>query len=421
MHILKKISLTTLAVISLPVYANNLPENFVYLSDIDPNIVQEIRYAGYYNFIGRPVKGYDSGECILTRQTAEALSHVQADLKKSGFSLKVYDCYRPQKAVDDFIAWSKQPKHQEMKAAFYPNTNKADFFKLGYVAEKSGHTRGSTVDVTINQLDMGTNYDYMDELSHSNNQEITNTAYKNRQLLYWVMEKYGFVNLPTEWWHFTLKDEPYAHAYFNFNVQARLPKSLAIPRNSRQLLVVRAKDANTFKADMQRYERNSNKETWHAIGDLVPVVLGKNGLAAPVKKEGDLRTPVGVFKIGSAFGFEEKEKNIKVPYQILKEMTVCVDDSTSHYYNQIVSQATVSNPDWYSAEKMRQVPFYKIGAVISYNDKRTPGAGSCIFMHIWKSRNQGTAGCIAMAEPALKETLAWFEPEKQPVIAILAR
>jgi len=229
----------------LPVYAQ---PGFVYLQDVDPSILQDMRYAGYHNFVGRPITGYQKAQCVLTEQAAQALRAVQTDLKKQGLTLKVYDCYRPQQAVNDFITWSQQANQQQMKAEFYPRVNKADFFDLGYVAKKSGHTRGSTVDLTIvaipvkkepkyhvgqplvscfaekrfadNSIEMGTGYDCMDELAHGNNLSVSKTAYQNRQFLRLEMEKYGFIPYENEWWHFTLKNEPYPDTYFDFIVSS---------------------------------------------------------------------------------------------------------------------------------------------------------------------------------------------------------
>jgi len=236
---------------TLPAYAAApLQPGFVYLKDVDPTIQQDIRYAGYHNFIGQPIKGYIAAECILTKEAAIALSQVQTELKKSSLSLKVYDCYRPQMAVDHFIAWSKDSSQQQTKAEFYPRVNKADVFKLGYVAEKSGHSRGSTIDLTIvpvptptqekyvpgqqplvacfssyheryrdNSIDMGTGFDCLDTAAHADNHDIPPNAYQNRQLLLAAMQKQGFVPYSKEWWHFTLKDEPYPNTYFNFVVK----------------------------------------------------------------------------------------------------------------------------------------------------------------------------------------------------------
>jgi D-alanyl-D-alanine dipeptidase len=223
------------------------PADFVYLRDVAPTIVQDIRYAGYHNFLGRPVAGYEAPECILTRRAAEALAKVQAELEANELTLRVYDCYRPQRAVNDFIAWSKVVSDQRMKTEFYPRVDKALFFKLGYVAAKSGHTRGSTVDLTIERLppraasayapgdplvsciapyiqryhdgslDMGTGFDCMDELSHPG-AEVGSIAEAHRRLLEHMMEKNGFKGIKEEWWHFTLAGEPYPKTYFDFPI-----------------------------------------------------------------------------------------------------------------------------------------------------------------------------------------------------------
>lgn len=243
-----KLSHSILIVFISSQVAYALPSDFVYLKNVDPTILQEMRYAGYHNFVGRPVKGYEASTCILTKQAAQALSLVQQQLLKKSLSLKVYDCYRPTMAVADFMAWSKDAKHVEMKKEFYPAINKADVFSLGYVAEKSGHSRGSTVDLTIvpiptpkqtkykigqplfactasvthrfrdNSLDMGTGYDCMDTLSYPGNTDITTRAYQNRMVLRQIMLKNQFQPYEKEWWHFTLDNEPYPQTYFNFRV-----------------------------------------------------------------------------------------------------------------------------------------------------------------------------------------------------------
>ena len=225
-----------------------LPAGFVFLRDVAPNIVQDIRYHGWHNFLGRPVKGYEAAECILTMDAAHALKAVQEELNASGLGLKVYDCYRPQRAVGDFVAWSKNPKDQAAKAEFYPNVDKKDFFELGYVAKKSGHSRGSTVDLTIvpwphktaetfspgqslmpctapygerfvdGSIDMGTGFDCMDERSHSLADSVPLVARENRLRLRKIMEKHGFSPYEFEWWHFTLKNEPFPDTYFDFPV-----------------------------------------------------------------------------------------------------------------------------------------------------------------------------------------------------------
>jgi len=223
-----KICLTILISISTAYGAHMLPDNFVYLKDIAPSIQQDIRYYTHDNFIGRPLPGYESPVCILTKPTAEALLKIQNTLNKKGLGLKIFDGYRPQITVDEFIRWSADTQDQKMKSEYYPAVNKADFFKLGYVAAKSGHTRGSTVDLTIiniktgHELDMGTHFDFMDKLSHPFNRSVTKKQYENRQLLNQIMTEFGFLPLTTndpEWWHFTLKNELYPDTYFNFPVK----------------------------------------------------------------------------------------------------------------------------------------------------------------------------------------------------------
>lgn len=205
-----------------------LPQNFVYLNYVAPDIQQDIRYATDDNFVGNPLPGYENPDCILTEATAHALYKVQQGLNQKGLGLKVFDCYRPQVTVDKFILWSKDSHDQKMKNEYYPNVDKADFFKLGYVAAKSGHTRGSTVDLTIidlrthQELDMGTHFDFMDKLSHPFNNAISAKQYQNRQFLNHVMSQQGFIPLSkqdTEWWHFTLKNEPFPDTYFNFPIK----------------------------------------------------------------------------------------------------------------------------------------------------------------------------------------------------------
>lgn len=204
-----------------------LPIDFVYLKDVAPSIQQEIRYYTSNNFTGKPLPGYEHPVCILTKPTAYALLQVQRELNKKNLGLKVFDGYRPQMTVDEFVRWSQDVTDQKMKSDYYPNVNKADFFKLGYVAKKSGHTRGSTVDLTIidlkthQEIDMGTHFDFMDKLSHPSNHAVTTQQFQNRQLLNSVMAKYGFIPLnekDTEWWHFTLKNELFPNTYFNFPI-----------------------------------------------------------------------------------------------------------------------------------------------------------------------------------------------------------
>lgn len=205
-----------------------LPGGFVYVAAVVPDVKVELRYYSNHNFIGERIDGYVEPKCILTRQAAEALKGVQEDLKRFGLGLKIFDAYRPQQAVDHFVRWAKDLSDVRMKQEFYPRVQKENLFKEDYIAEKSGHSRGSTVDLTVvpidaqpsdTGLDMGTGFDFFGPESWPDYPKIGAPERAHRMLLLLVMEKHGFKPYPREWWHFTLKDEPYPDTYFNFPVQ----------------------------------------------------------------------------------------------------------------------------------------------------------------------------------------------------------
>lgn len=205
-----------------------LPEGFVYAEDMVPDLKLELRYYSDHNFVGERIAGYLEPRCILTRQAAEALKKVQAELKPFGLGLKVYDAYRPQRAVDHFVRWARNVDDTRNKAGFYPQVDKKNLFSEGYIAEKSSHSRGSTVDLTIvvlqgdsrgEELDMGTGFDFFGPESWPDNPSMSAEQRAHRALLQVLMTRNGFVPYPQEWWHFTLKDEPYPASYFNFPVQ----------------------------------------------------------------------------------------------------------------------------------------------------------------------------------------------------------
>lgn len=206
-------------------FCQTKPENFVYLTDIEPTIQSELRYLSNNNFIGKPIQGYVNNCVIVTNKTALALQKVQQELLSKGLSLKVFDAYRPQKAVNHFVKWAKVMNDTLMKKEYYPDVPKSELFKRGYIASKSGHTRGSTVDLTIidvktnKELDMGSPYDFFGVASHPFYKNISKTQIKNRMLLREVMLKHQFKPYENEWWHFTLKNEPYPNSYFNFNIE----------------------------------------------------------------------------------------------------------------------------------------------------------------------------------------------------------
>jgi D-alanyl-D-alanine dipeptidase len=242
-----------------------LPKGFVYLRDTDPTIVEDIRYAGSHNFVGRPINGYRAAECILSDRAANALKTVQGMLAEKKLSLIVWDCYRPKRAVDDFWQWSKDPTHAEMKAEFYPRTDKQRLFALGYLATRSAHSRGSTVDLGLvpssfslsqpsvplpalkpatlkscfspkgerfedGTIDLGTGYDCLDVFGSTSNASVGEAARRNRQTLKSYMVKAGFRPYAREWWHFELINEPFNRQGFDFEVLASPSSTEKPPR-----------------------------------------------------------------------------------------------------------------------------------------------------------------------------------------------
>ncbi|MFB6557829.1 M15 family metallopeptidase [Streptomyces sp. NPDC056400] len=236
---------------SAPPPGAKAPRAFVALSSVDPTILQDMRYVRPHNFVGEPVDGYRQPVCVLTRPAAEALHRAQVRLLRQGYSLKVYDCYRPQRAVDHFVRWAEDLGDERRKAEFYPRVDKSRLFEDGYIAKKSGHSRGSTLDVTLvrlpalpvprprpgqeevpcyaprterypdNSVDMGTGFDCFDTLSHTDDPRVQGAQRANRDLLRSTLTAEGFVNLPEEWWHFTYKPELFPDTYFDFPVAYR--------------------------------------------------------------------------------------------------------------------------------------------------------------------------------------------------------
>lgn len=225
-----------------------LPEGFVYARDIEPTLLEEVRYASCHNFTGRPIPGYLAPVIIVTEPVAHALKAVQSELNAFQLTLKIYDAYRPQMAVDSFCTWAADPTDQLTKSEFYPDLDKKDVFTAGYLSNRSSHTRGSAVDLTIvplpvpdqptwkpgdpvldgrlpqgqrfadNSIDMGTGFDCLDKLSHTANPDLPPHVRANRLLLKGLMEKHGFENYYKEWWHFSFVKEPFPETYFNFPV-----------------------------------------------------------------------------------------------------------------------------------------------------------------------------------------------------------
>lgn len=204
---------------------SNMQRDFVELSLQIPGILLDVRYYGDDNFVGGPIDGYGASKIYLSRPAARALSQVQAELQEFGMGLKLFDAYRPQSAVDHFVRWARDLDDTRMKQRYYPRVAKEDLFKDGYIAERSGHSRGSTVDLTLidlesaAELDMGTSWDYFDTRSWPTSNEVKLQQRANRMLLRTVMLKHGFRPLLEEWWHFTLDKEPFPDTYFDFEIK----------------------------------------------------------------------------------------------------------------------------------------------------------------------------------------------------------
>ena len=206
-----------------------LPEGFVFLENEIPNLIVDLRYSKDDNFLGKKVEGYKSGQkAIGTLELAKALRRVQKKLKPQGLGLKIFDAYRPQRAVNNFITWSRVKNDTIKKSKYYPYLPKSKLFELGFIASKSGHTRGSTVDLTLvylsrecrgKRLDMGGNWDFFGNISNYGFEDLNKNQKQNRKKLRDVMTAYGFKPYDKEWWHFTLINEPYPNKYFDFTVE----------------------------------------------------------------------------------------------------------------------------------------------------------------------------------------------------------
>jgi D-alanyl-D-alanine dipeptidase len=201
------------------------PDTFVDVTAVAPGILVEARYATAHNFVGQVIDGYEKPICYLTRPAAAALAQVVADLEPRGLTIKVYDCYRPERAVAHFVRWARNLNDVKMKAEFYPHVDKSLLFSEGYIAARSGHSRGSTADLTLARrsdgaaLDMGTPFDFFSPHSWPSDKSVSAEAQANRALLAQAMRKRGFYPYDKEWWHFTLRHEPYPQTYFDFLVR----------------------------------------------------------------------------------------------------------------------------------------------------------------------------------------------------------
>ena len=206
------------------------PHPFVDAATVVPGLEVELRYAGTHNFVGAKIAGYEKPVCLLTREAAAALAKAQIALASSGVGLRVFDCYRPARATAHFLRWSRDRKDTKTKGEFYPDLDKEDLFRAGYISLQSAHSRGSTVDVTLvdilpgpdgnlRERDMGTRFDFFSPYSAPSDRRVSEEARSNRRLLADAMRKSGFIPYGKEWWHFTLAHEPFPQTYFDFEVK----------------------------------------------------------------------------------------------------------------------------------------------------------------------------------------------------------
>lgn len=245
---MKKLILIFFLTFSIHLFTQDIPAGFIEIRDVIPDIILDLRYLTNHNFLGVPVDGYKAEKCYITKTAADSLAKVQNELRRFSLSLKIYDVYRPQQAVNHFVRWAKDLSDTLTKKEFYPTVDKSRLFIDGYIAEKSGHSRGSTIDLTIvpiplpyqpefdinnqcecfestdkrfkdNSIDMGTGFDCFNSLSHTENAALSQQQRANRLLLKSIMDKYGFKNLEEEWWHFTLRNEPFPNTYFDFEIK----------------------------------------------------------------------------------------------------------------------------------------------------------------------------------------------------------
>ena len=218
-------SILTLFVMAIFFAQAPLPQGFSYAKDKIPDLQIDLRYAKKNNFVGQKIDGYTTEKAILSTKTVEALFAAQQEFGRMGLGLKLFDGYRPQRAVDHFVRWAKIPSDTLMKAQFYPNIPKSELFKKHYISTHSGHSRGSSIDVTLidfntcEELDMGSTYDFFGKISNLDYQDLNAKQRSNRELIQRIMIKYGFRPYAQEWWHFTLNNEPFPKTYFDFVVE----------------------------------------------------------------------------------------------------------------------------------------------------------------------------------------------------------
>ena len=408
--------------------------DFVVLSDVIPDIVQEIRYYGTYNFVGDRIRGYYEPVAFMTKDAARALKAASDEFNAMGYRIKVYDAYRPQMAVDNFKEWAEDLNDMRMKPYFYPEVDKRNLFRDGYIDAKSGHSRGSAIDLTLidkntgKELDMGGVFDYFGMRSHPDfSGDLTEAQKKNRKILQDVMEKHGYKILDTEWWHFFLKNEPYPDTYFTFPVdkanlylaqqKTKSPDwvtKLPAAKTNTQMVVVGTNKAQGAWVSMHEKDENG---VWQMIM-TTPAVIGKNGINKT--KEGDSKTPVGVYRFNKAFGIADNP-GTKLSYTKVDENIYWSGD-VKYKYNQMVDIRDYPMLNKKDSEHIAEYnTYYDYCLNISYNEEGTPGKGSAIFMHCFGTHKPYTGGCIALPKDKMRFVMQRVEPNCAVVIDSLEK
>ena len=394
---------------ALPVMAAYPPKGFVFVRDIVPDAVLDVRYYGDANFVGTRIDGYEAPQAILSVEAAVALRGAVADLRRQGYTIKVFDAYRPEWAVRHFVRWAKDLEDTRNKARFYPDVDKTDLFRLGYIAGRSGHARGSTIDLTLvdlksgREVDMGSFFDFFGEISHHTTTRITPQQAAHRVILRDAMEANGFKRLKEEWWHYSLKNEPYPDVFFDFPVGNPEPAEASVQKMltarvgdaARAIVVSNAPGADGNRIVLRAYVKTDGVWT---LRFSTNGWIGKGGFKKD-KREGDGATPIGDFSFGRAFGIAD-DPGALLPYTKVGAQDVWVDDPASKHYNRWM-RADAPDADWKSAERLADYKKqYEYAVTVDYNvDPVVPGKGSAIFLHV--ATGKPTAGCVAVPRAAM--------------------
>jgi zinc D-Ala-D-Ala dipeptidase len=376
-------------------------EGLVRVRDVDPSIIVDLRYATVHNFTGRKI--YPATIGVLKKETAVKLARANQEFIKIGYRIKVWDAYRPWEVQQ--ILWDMVP---DSRYVANPGTG------------GSRHNRGGAVDVTLvdingQEIIMPSEFDDFSPRASRYNTGMSDKARSNMEMLSRIMQDNGFKGIDSELWHFDDTDV-YTFPVLDVKLEEfQIPAVLnTLPINSAQAAIVEEKYRGGSAATLSTWERRA--EGWVRLQKNIDTTLGRNGLAPPgEKREGDSRTPSGIYALGDAFGYKTVI-DTKIHYRQVNEDDYWVDDPNSVHYNTWVQGI----PQAASFEHMkRQDHLYKIGIVIEYNTNPVvPGQGSAIFLHIWRKPGASTTGCVALSEEQMVQLLQWLDPLKQPVIIL---